>query len=70
MKELSLKVNDVLSKLFDDAGLLLVDFKLEFGVFHDGSIVLGERIQPGRLPPVGQGHQEEDGQGPLPPRPR
>ena len=42
MKELSLKVNEVLSKLFDDAGLLLVDFKLEFGVFHDGTIVLGD----------------------------
>lgn len=46
MKELSLKVNDVLSKLFDDAGLLLVDFKLEFGVFHDGSIVLGDEFSP------------------------
>ena len=46
MKELSLKVNDVLNKLFDDAGLLLVDFKLEFGVFHDGSIVLGDEFSP------------------------
>ncbi|WP_448123860.1 phosphoribosylaminoimidazolesuccinocarboxamide synthase [Pseudomonas veronii] len=46
MKELSLKVNDVLSRLFDDAGLLLVDFKLEFGVFHDGSIVLGDEFSP------------------------
>ena len=32
MKELTFQVNDVLKKLFDDAGLLLVDFKLEFGV--------------------------------------
>lgn len=45
MKTLSLKVNDVLSKLFDDAGLLLVDFKLEFGVFK-GQIVLGDEFSP------------------------
>lgn len=45
MKELSLKVNEVLSALFDAAGLLLVDFKLEFGVFH-GQIVLGDEFSP------------------------
>ncbi|MBJ9975537.1 phosphoribosylaminoimidazolesuccinocarboxamide synthase [Pseudomonas sp. S75] len=45
MKKLSLKVNDVLTQLFDDAGLLLVDFKLEFGVFH-GQIVLGDEFSP------------------------
>jgi len=45
MKELSLKVNEVLSQLFDEAGLLLVDFKLEFGVFH-GQIVLGDEFSP------------------------
>ncbi|MCJ8168875.1 phosphoribosylaminoimidazolesuccinocarboxamide synthase [Atopomonas sediminilitoris] len=45
MKELSLKVNQVLSQLFDAAGLLLVDFKLEFGVFH-GDIVLGDEFSP------------------------
>ncbi|PWU26549.1 phosphoribosylaminoimidazolesuccinocarboxamide synthase [Pseudomonas sp. RW407] len=45
MKSYSFKVNEVLSKLFDDAGLLLVDFKLEFGVFH-GQIVLGDEFSP------------------------
>ncbi|WP_071872801.1 phosphoribosylaminoimidazolesuccinocarboxamide synthase [Atopomonas hussainii] len=45
MKALSLKVNQVLSALFDAAGLLLVDFKLEFGVFH-GQIVLGDEFSP------------------------
>ncbi|WP_426150027.1 phosphoribosylaminoimidazolesuccinocarboxamide synthase [Pseudomonas sp. DC3000-4b1] len=45
MKQLSLKVNEVLSQLFDEAGLLLVDFKLEFGVFH-GQIVLGDEFSP------------------------
>ncbi|MEG7362139.1 phosphoribosylaminoimidazolesuccinocarboxamide synthase [Pseudomonas citronellolis] len=45
MKAYSFKVNEVLSKLFDDAGVLLVDFKLEFGVFH-GQIVLGDEFSP------------------------
>jgi len=45
MKELTFKVNDVLKALFDDAGMLLVDYKLEFGVFH-GEIVLGDEFTP------------------------
>lgn len=45
MRAYSFKVNEVLSKLFDDAGLLLVDFKLEFGLFH-GKIVLGDEFSP------------------------
>ncbi|MGK2889540.1 MAG: phosphoribosylaminoimidazolesuccinocarboxamide synthase [Candidatus Malihini olakiniferum] len=43
MKELSYKANDVLSKLFDDVGLILVDFKLEFGLFK-GEVVLGDEF--------------------------
>ena len=46
MKELSLKVNEVLSKLFDDAGLLLVDFKLEFGKDSKGNLMLADEISP------------------------
>lgn len=46
MKTLTFKVNDVLKQLFDDAGMLLVDFKLEFGVAADGSIVLGDEFSP------------------------
>ncbi|WP_339879923.1 phosphoribosylaminoimidazolesuccinocarboxamide synthase [Pseudidiomarina gelatinasegens] len=46
MKALTFKVNDVLLKLFDDAGMLLVDFKLEFGVDGDGNIVLGDEFSP------------------------
>ena len=45
MKELTFKVNDVLKKMFDDAGLILVDYKLEFGVF-EGQIVLGDEFSP------------------------
>lgn len=45
MKELTHKVNEVLSKLFDDGGLILVDFKLEFGLFQ-GRVVLGDEFSP------------------------
>lgn len=45
MKVLTFKVNDVLSQLFSDGGMLLVDFKLEFGVY-EGRIVLGDEFSP------------------------
>ena len=45
MKALTYKVNDVLNTLFDQGGMMLVDFKLEFGVFH-GQIVLGDEFSP------------------------
>jgi phosphoribosylaminoimidazole-succinocarboxamide synthase len=45
MKELSFKVNEVLKGIFAAGNMLLVDFKLEFGVFH-GDIVLGDEFSP------------------------
>jgi phosphoribosylaminoimidazole-succinocarboxamide synthase len=45
MKELTFKVNDVLKALFLDAGLLLVDYKLEFGRYHR-RVVLGDEFTP------------------------
>jgi len=45
MKELTFKVNQVLKQLFDDASMILVDFKLEFGLFN-GEIVLGDEFSP------------------------
>jgi phosphoribosylaminoimidazole-succinocarboxamide synthase len=46
MKTLTFKVNDVLSSLFADGGMLLVDYKLEFGVDAQGNIVLGDEFSP------------------------
>ena len=46
MKALTFKVNSVLKALFDEAGMLLVDYKLEFGVDKDGNIVLGDEFTP------------------------
>ena len=46
MKTLTFKVNNVLKALFDEAGMLLVDYKLEFGIDKDGNIVLGDEFTP------------------------
>lgn len=45
MKQLTLAVNQVLKPLFLEAGILLVDYKLEFGRFKD-EIVLGDEFTP------------------------
>jgi len=45
MKELTFKVNAVLTKLFADAGMILVDYKLEFGLFK-GDVILGDEFSP------------------------
>jgi phosphoribosylaminoimidazole-succinocarboxamide synthase len=45
MKDLTFKVNHVLKQLFAEGGMLLVDYKLEFGVFN-GQIVLGDEFSP------------------------
>ncbi len=46
MRELTLKVNEVLSEFLEDRGIILVDFKLEFGVNPDGEVVVGDEISP------------------------
>src|SRR3569832_284591 len=45
MKALTFRVNAVLKKIFVDAGILLVDYKLEFGRFH-GEVLLGDEFSP------------------------
>ena len=45
MKLLTFKVNDVLKALFDAGDMILVDYKLEFGMFH-GEVVLGDEFSP------------------------
>jgi phosphoribosylaminoimidazole-succinocarboxamide synthase len=41
----ALKVNTILKEFFAERGILLVDFKLEFGK-HKGEILLGDEISP------------------------
>ncbi|CAJ0992189.1 phosphoribosylaminoimidazolesuccinocarboxamide synthase [Pantoea sp. Nvir] len=45
MQELTYKANNVMSKIFDNAGLILVDFKLEFGLFKN-VVMLGDEFSP------------------------
>ena len=46
LTEKALKVNEILKEFFADAGIILVDFKIEFGKDKDGNIVLGDEISP------------------------
>lgn len=39
-------VNDFLKKFFDDCGIDLSDFKIEFGKTSDGTITLADEISP------------------------
>lgn len=43
MKRLAFEVNDVLKQLFLDAGIVLVDYKLEFGRYQ-GEVLLGDEF--------------------------
>ena len=45
LKELTHQVNALLTPLFDNAGMLLVDFKLEFGR-AEGELLLGDEFTP------------------------
>lgn len=45
MQTMTFAVNDVLKKLFTDIGLILVDYKLEFGRFGD-ELLLGDEFSP------------------------
>ncbi|RAP47261.1 MAG: phosphoribosylaminoimidazolesuccinocarboxamide synthase [Methanosphaera sp. rholeuAM74] len=46
IRTITLKINEVLSNFLKERGLLLVDFKLEFGFDKDSNIVLGDEISP------------------------
>lgn len=46
VKSMALKVNQLLGEMFDQVGVTLVDFKLEFGRTKDGRIILADEISP------------------------
>jgi phosphoribosylaminoimidazole-succinocarboxamide synthase len=46
LRELSLKILDILTDFFAHIGLRLIDFKLEFGRLPTGEIVLADEISP------------------------
>ena len=46
MKTLTYKVKTILKELFINSGLILVDFKVEFGVNSNGTILLADEFTP------------------------
>lgn len=44
--ETTSKINDLLKKVFDEEGITLVDFKIEFGKNSKGEILLADEITP------------------------
>lgn len=45
MKDLTFRINDILTPLFLAGGMVLVDYKLEFGL-SDGALLLGDEVTP------------------------
>ena len=43
--EYTFKINEVLKKFFAEAGIELIDFKIEFGRYH-GEVILADEISP------------------------
>lgn len=46
ISEQTMKINEVLKKIFQKCNLTLVDFKIEFGWTKDGKIILADEISP------------------------
>lgn len=46
LQEKALQINAVLSSFFNDLGIRLIDFKLEFGKDSEGQILLADEISP------------------------
>lgn len=43
---LTMKINEILKRIFNSIGITLVDFKIEFGKTNSGEIVLADEISP------------------------
>ncbi len=46
IKNLTLRINEIMCKIFAKIGISLVDFKIEFGFDGQGSIILADEISP------------------------
>jgi phosphoribosylaminoimidazole-succinocarboxamide synthase len=46
LRQMALKVNQILIEFFQNCGITLVDFKLEFGLDADGRLLLADEISP------------------------
>jgi phosphoribosylaminoimidazole-succinocarboxamide synthase (EC 6.3.2.6) len=46
LQTLALRINDILTAFFQNCGITLVDFKLEFGIDRNGQLILADEISP------------------------
>lgn len=46
LQTMALRINDILTQFFQDCGITLVDFKLEFGLDNNQQIILADEISP------------------------
>lgn len=46
VKTYAFKINEILYTFFEKCGIILVDFKIEFGRLTDGTIILADEISP------------------------
>jgi phosphoribosylaminoimidazole-succinocarboxamide synthase len=46
IKKTALKINQILTKIFDNINIKLIDFKIEFGFDVDNNIILADEISP------------------------
>ena len=46
LRTMALQINDILKEFFNQCGIILVDFKLEFGRDRNGTILLADEISP------------------------
>lgn len=46
IKEMSLRINELLTKYFAERNIKLIDFKLEFGKTPEGELILADEISP------------------------
>ncbi|MEA3508417.1 MAG: phosphoribosylaminoimidazolesuccinocarboxamide synthase [Synergistota bacterium] len=46
MKQTAMKTNDILKDIFSPLGIVLVDFKLEFGRTDSGEVILADEVSP------------------------
>ena len=46
LNQMALNINSILIDFFNQCGITLVDFKLEFGIDHHGTLMLADEISP------------------------
>lgn len=46
LKSMALRIDEILSEFFQQCGITLVDFKLEFGIDRAGNLLLADEISP------------------------